>query len=101
MNQYIIAQIKGPNVKQTTTSGQTTASKPVNPNTNGGKYIKVPDGLVGGVFVLVLIVYLGVSATLWYHWKNYAMRDGFIALVQAIYFIVTLILLAVALISIT
>lgn len=100
MNEYIIAQIKGPNVKQTTTQ-KTVASKPVKSTTNSGNYIRLPDAMVGGVFVLVVIVYLGVSATLWYHWKNYAMRDGFIALVQAVYFTVTLILLVAALISIT
>lgn len=99
MNQYIIAQIKGPNVKQTTTQSS-VANKTVNSNTNGN-YMTLPDGVIGAVFVGVLIIYLGVSGTLWYHWKNYAMRDSFIGLVQAIYFIVTLLLLAAALISIT
>jgi heme/copper-type cytochrome/quinol oxidase subunit 2 len=53
------------------------------------------------VFFIVAIIWMGVSAALVYHWRKYGKGDSKVALAQGIYFTTSLIILVVALFSLS
>lgn len=69
----------------------TPGSNKINPANTSGLFI---------VFVISFLAWAGISAALVYHWRKYAPGDKKVALAQAIYFVLSLILLVTAVISI-
>ncbi len=63
----------------------------------------VPEGLslskpvIFGLLVLVLLAWIVMSVILVFHWKRYGMKERFIVIAESIYFLVSGLLIAIAL----
>ena len=93
------AQVRGSRTDTGTVGSQIlqpTKSAPnsnkINPKDTSGLFI---------FFILAFLAWIAVSAALVYHWRKYAKGDSKVALAQIIYFAVSLLLLAIAIISIS
>ena len=57
--------------------------------------IGVPT-VLGGAFVLGILIYAVMSAILWYHWTNYAVSTGIIRFASRLYIVLSVICISVA-----
>ena len=90
------AQVRGSRdgvVTQTTNTSQKSASNNGAQSTGGESLIIV--------FFIVAIIWMGVSAALVYHWRKYGKGDSRVSLAQSIYFAASLLILVVALFSLS
>ncbi len=90
------AQVRGSrdtDVTQTTNTNQRTSGNNGVQSTGGESLIIV--------FFIVVIIWMGVSAALVYHWRKYGKGDSRVALAQGIYFASSLLILVVALFALS
>ncbi|MDO8483182.1 MAG: hypothetical protein Q7S86_05200 [bacterium] len=63
----------------------------------------IPEGLslskpiILGLLVLVIIAWIGMSVIFVFHWKRYGMKERFIVIAESVYFLVSGLLIAIAL----
>jgi len=64
------------------------------PNLSLGLFVNQSSMMV--VLLLFIIVYLIISGVLIYHWKTYGMRSPRVIFAEAVYFIISFVLLGIA-----
>jgi cytochrome b subunit of formate dehydrogenase len=91
------AQVRGSREGGVTTTTNTNQGGVNNNNQNtgtGGESLII-------VFFIVFIIWMAVSAALVYHWRKYGKGDSRISLAQSVYFASSLLILVVALFSLS
>ncbi len=89
------AQVRG------SRDGNTAQSTAVNTKT-----VQNSTAATGGesliiVFLIVVVIWMAVSGALVYHWRKYGRNDSRVMLAQGIYFATSLLILVVALFSLS